>query len=251
MAVGIVLAGRRNTGALAEAEPAQEWEALIPVGGRPMLEHVVGALTGVPEVRRVIVAGPPGFSAPGVTLVPPGERVTASLRNALEADPTSRAPAEELLIATGDAALLNARAVAALLAGARERGLEVAYPIVPRERCEAAYPGVRRTYVRLREGAFTGGNCFYLRGDAVEAALSLLERLYADRKRPLRLAGLFGWGLLLGLLLGRARLADAEAAGSRVLGHTAGALVTEDPGVGVDVDRPEDLALCRAVLGGG
>jgi len=251
VAIGIVLAGRRNTAGLAAAAPDVEWESLVPIAGRPMLGHVVEALTATPAVDRVIVAGPPAFVAAGVLVVPPGERVTASLRHALDAAPSCRAPGEELLIATGDAPLLTAAAVGALIDGARRRGLHLAYPIVRRELCEASFPGVHRTYVRLREGAFTGGNCFYLQGTAVDSALALLERFYAERKRPLRLARLLGWGLLLGLVLGRARLEDAEAAGSRLLGHPAGAVVAEDPGVGVDVDRPEDLEICRAFLARG
>lgn len=248
MLIGIVLAGRRNTARLLAAAPEAEWEALVPVAGRPMVGHVVEALAGTPGVERLIVAGPPEAGGPGVTVVPPGQRVTASLRHALDAIPGCRDPEAELLIATGDAPLLTAGALEALLAECRARGLGLGYPIVPRALCEARFPGVRRTYVRLREGSFTGGNCFYLRGEAVDAALGLLERFYAERKRPWRLAGLLGWRLLLGLLLGTAGLAAAEAAGSRLLAFPAGAVRADDPGIGVDVDGPEDLELCRRVL---
>ncbi len=250
MAIGIILAGRRNTAGLAAAAPEVRWEALIPIAGRPMVSYVVDALVAVPDVTRVIIAGagPAELVAPDVLVVAPGERVSTSLRHALAAAPNSRVPGEELLVATADAPLLTTGALGVLMEAARERELYLAYPIIRKEVCEATFPGVRRTYVHLREGSFTGGNCFYLKAAAVDGALALLERFYAERKRPLRLAGLLGWPLLIELVLGRARLVSAEAAGSRLLGFPAGAVPVDDPGMGVDVDGPEDLELCRAFL---
>lgn len=248
MVTGIVLAGRRNHGALAAGAPTVPWEALIPIAGRPMAVHVIAALAEVCAEGGVFVAGPADLAGSGAVVVPPGERVTVSLRAALDAAGLPPGAPRDLVIATGDAPLLTAAAIRHLLEQARHRHLALAYPIVRRADCEAQFPGVRRTYVRFRDGTFTGGNCFYLRGDLVSRALALLEGFYADRKRPLRLAGLLGWRLLVGLWLGTARLADAEAAASRLLGQAVGAVVADDPRIAFDVDRPEDLAVVRAVL---
>jgi CTP:molybdopterin cytidylyltransferase MocA len=248
MVLGVVLAGRRNLGALRAAAPEVEWEALIPIGGRPMAAYVVAALSGSSAVDRVVVAGPPALALAGAEVVPPGEGVRDSLRQALAA---AGGGLDAVVVAAGDAPLLTAAAVSELVAYCRGRGLAFGYPIVSRAVCEARLPGIRRTYVRIHEGVFTGGNCFYLRGDAVEPALRLLERVHADRKRPLRLARLFGWRVVWGLLTGTARLRTLEAVGSRLLGVPAGAWICRDAGVGVDVDDVRDLELCRAALGGG
>ena len=243
LATGIVLAGRRNEGRLRAAAPACEWEALVPLAGQAMGRYVVAALAGA--VDRVIVAGPEGLAAGDALTVAPGGDLVATLRSALGALPADE---QEVILAAGDAPLLTAVAVTELMAACRARSLAFGYPIVGRAACEDAYPGVRRTYVRLREGSFTGGNCLFVRRAAVPALLALAEQVYAARKRPLRLAGILGWGLALGLLTGTARLAAAERAGSRLLGQRAGAVRCADPGVGVDVDKPEDLELCRRVL---
>ena len=245
MLKGVVLAGRRNRGALAAAAP-EAWEALIPIAGRPMGSLVVAALCGVREMDRVVVAGPPELGRGGALVVEPGEDVVGSLGTALAA--ADLGAEDELIIATGDAPLLTAAAVDEVLAGARRRSLALGYPIVSRAECERQFPGVRRTYARLREGAFTGGNCLYLRAAAVPRTLELLAWVHRHRKHPLRLASLFGFGTLLSVLVGRAGLADVEAAGSRVLRAAAGAVVTRNAGVGVDVDKSEDLDLCRRVL---
>lgn len=250
MVLGIVLAGRPNSKALRAAAPDVAWESLIPLAGRPMGAYVAAALAGVKDVEHVVVAGPPALAAPGVDVSAPGERLTDSLRGALRRANDTGCTADELVIATGDAPLLTAVTVAALIEHCRRRGLGFGYPIVARPACEARFPGVRRTYVRLREGVFTGGNCFYLRSAAMARALELLEQVHAHRKHPLRLARMFGLGTVFGVLAGTARLKGLEAAASRLLGCAAGAWVCPDPEIGVDVDDPGDLEICRTALAG-
>jgi CTP:molybdopterin cytidylyltransferase MocA len=248
MVIAVVLAGRRNRKALAAVAPDVAWEALVPIAGRPMGGYVVAALAGARTVGRVVVAGPPELGLGGAQVVAPGERVTDTLRAALDA----AAPGvdDEVLIAAGDAPLLSATTVEELVAACRRRNLEFGYPVVSKQDCDARFPNVRRTYVRLREGAFTGGNCFYVRTAALGRCLELLEWVHANRKHPVRLAGLLGWRVVLALVTGRARLADVEAAGCRLLGARAGAVRMADAGIGVDVDDAADLELCRGALAG-
>ncbi len=236
---GVVLAGRRNEGRLRD-EPSA-YEALIPIAGRPMGAWVVAALA--PSCERVVAVGPEGL---GATAVAPGPSLLENVRAGLAAV----APSDEFLVATGDAPLLTAGAVAAFLAASRAAHAALGYPIVPRAACEAAFPGTRRTYVRADGVEYTGGNVFYLRAEAVAPLLAQVEAFYLARKNPLRLAGLFGLGTILALLTGTARVATLEAIASRRLGVAARGIVSGDAGVGTDCDKPSDLALARAVLGG-
>jgi len=144
-----------------------------------------------------------------------------------------------VLVATGDIPHLTEEAVRFVLDKAPEAAL--VYPIVPKEAVEARFPRTKRTYARLREGTFTGGNLLLLDKSLFRKALPLARRVVALRKRPLALARLVGWDVLLKLLLGRLSLAEVEARAQRILGVEARALVTPYPEVGVDVDREEDL----------
>jgi CTP:molybdopterin cytidylyltransferase MocA len=235
---GVVLAGRRNEGRL-RAEPGA-YEAQIPIAGRPMGAWVVAALQ--PACDRVVVVGPEGRGALGHAPRP-------SLIDNLRRGVATVQPADEVLVATGDAPLMAAQGVAQFLADCRQTGAAVGYPIVLRAACEAAFPGTRRTYVRADGREFTGGNLFYLRAEAVPPLLAQLEAFYLARKNPLKLAALFGLGAILALLTGRARVAALEAIASRRLGVAARAIVVKDAGIGADVDKPSDLALARAALG--
>jgi hypothetical protein len=107
---------------------------------------------------------------------------------------------------------------------------------------------MRRTYLRLTDDVFTGGNLFLIRPEALLRQRELIRRAYAARKRPFRLAMMLGWGTLWRLWRGRLSLADAEAAISRLLGCQARAVITEHPELGADVDHVADLKAMERYL---
>lgn len=243
----VILAGRANHGKLSSVSDA-EWEAWIPVAGRPMVAYVLDALWGVPDVGEVVVVGPepPGGGAdPRTRFIEPGDSLVANLRRGVEA----LSEGEELLIATGDVPLLTPEDIAAFVEGARAAGADIVYPIVTKESCEAAYPGVTRTYVRVGGRRYTGGNVFYLKRAALSRVWPFLDRVYAARKRPLTLLPLFGARIALGAVLGgRVSIAAIERRVERIAGLRGRALVMERAAIAVDVDKPEDLALAERVL---
>lgn len=113
---------------------------------------------------------------------------------------------------------------------------------------ESCYPDIERTYVRLREGVFTGGNVGLAQPAALARCLKQAEKLVAYRKNPLRLAWLLGPGLLLRFLAGKLSLAEAERKASELLEVRGKAVIAEIPEIGVDVDKPSDLALVRRLM---
>ena len=125
---------------------------------------------------------------------------------------------------------------------------DLVYPIVEKSVCEAAYPGVKRTYARLKDGTFTGGNLFLLDPALISKFLPRLRAVLDARKQPLKLAGLVGPGFLVKMLLGQLRIAELEARVSRILGVEARALITGRAAVGTDVDKDADLALAEGQL---
>ncbi|MGC8967075.1 MAG: NTP transferase domain-containing protein [Thermus sp.] len=207
-------------------------KALVPYRGRPMAEWVLEALAGA-GLSAIYVGENPGLSPPPRLTLPDQGSLLANLEAAL-AQVEGR-----VLVATADLPHLTPEAVRFVLERAPEAAL--VYPIVPKERVEARFPGNRRTYARLREGTFTGGNLLLLDKPLFFRALPLAKEVVALRKRPLALARRIGWDILLKLLLGRLSLGELEARARRLLGVEARALITPYPEVGVDVDREEDL----------
>ncbi|MEW8958340.1 MAG: nucleotidyltransferase family protein [Moorella sp. (in: firmicutes)] len=234
----IVLAGDR------------EGRALLPVGSRPMILWVLEALQYSGCIRRLVVSGPQELTAvlpAEVTLVPAGRTAVESALNGAALFPD----AEWLLLVTADIPLLKPEAVQDFLERCRRRRADFYYPIVSRERNEASYPGVKRTYVRLRDGIFTGGNMVLIRAAVLPDCARKSQELVRLRKSPLALSRLAGLGFIIKFLTRRLTIAEAEKEFSRLLGARGAAIISPHPEIGIDVDKESDLQLARRVLGSG
>ncbi|MFC4638779.1 NTP transferase domain-containing protein [Deinococcus hohokamensis] len=225
-------------------------KALIPLCGEPMALHVLRALRRSGRVARVAYVGPttPALDALLDLRVTDHGTLLSNLEAGVEALRTAGLrPGERVLVVTADIPLLDAQQLRDVLDSAPDAGL--VYPVVRREACDAAYPGVKRTYVRVQDGTFTGGNLFLLDPALIGQFLPRLREVLSARKTPWKLAGLIGPGVLLRLLTGRLSVTRLEQKVSAILGVPARALITPHASVGTDVDKDEDLRLAEAHLG--
>ncbi len=154
---------------------------------------------------------------------------------------------DTVLLITGDLPLLTPAAINDLVQQSLAAQADVAYAIIPKEASERQFPGGRRTYVKLRDGTFTGGNGVVLKRDFVRLRRDLIEKLFAARKHPVKLAAILGMGFIFGLVTGRLRIPDLEARASRVVGGRVAAIISTYPELGFDVDKMDDLLLARRV----
>ncbi len=245
----VVLAGGTDQGELAE-QTGVSYRPLLEVGGRLIIQRVLAALRGAISVGRVVLVAPdPVQEAAGDEAV--DIRVLASdsfVANIVNGVAATSSEADSVLVITGDLPLLTPAAVNDLAAQAATLQADVVYPIIPRESSERSFPGGKRTYVKLREGVFTGGNGMVLSRDFVRRRQDLINRLYESRKKPLKLAGLFGMRFIIGLLTGRLTLAQLEARAGRIINGRVAAVITPYPELGFDVDKLADLHLARQVV---
>jgi GTP:adenosylcobinamide-phosphate guanylyltransferase len=246
----VVIAGGSEKPELLAAGGASS-RPLIMIGGSSMIDRTLGALRAAGSIERLAAIAPE----------PVGAAVDRRLCDEFRASDPSPAQnlllgaeavgeARPILLSTGDLPLLTAEAVDDFVARGLETGADVVYPIVSEADSERRFPGAPRTYARLREGTFTGGNIVLTRGDFVRTHLDLIDRLFDLRKSKLRLAHLLGWSFLLKLALGRLTLADLEARGGAIIGGRVAALVSQYPEIGFDVDKVVDLEYARRVLEG-
>ena len=234
----VVLAGGRDKGSLAAAT-GQPIRALIPYRGRSLVAPVLDALTGAVQVGRVVIVGPREIagSIDGVDLIPEGEDLLANIRAGLRAH-GGDGPA--LLVAC-DIPHLTPAAVDDFIARSLASGDDLCYPIIPRAAAESAFPGQKRTYVRLREGSFTGGNLILVRRSFFLKMEPLVADAYALRKQPLKLARRVGIGILFKLVTGRLAIGDVEAQVGAMLGGSVRAVRSDYAELGADVDKAGDL----------
>lgn len=242
----VILAGGDNPQFADSVHPGPVLEALVDIDGKPMVVYVTEALAACPEVGRIFVVGPKARLmacpfGPTVTVVEGGDTIFSTAAKGLALIEDDR----QTLLATSDIPLLTPEAVSDFVRQAAPLNAEFCYPIVTKETCERQFPGVRRTYVRLKEGVFTGGNLFLVRPSVVQRCQKAAEEIIARRKAPLALCRLLGWRFVLGLLLGRLELPDLEKCVSDLLQLEGRVLVSQYAEIGLDVDKPSDLTLVR------
>lgn len=231
---------------------------LVALAGQAMALYVLRALRACPEVGQIAYVGPvpPGGEdlidlrvTDHGTLIGNLEVGVAALQGSRmegsQVDHSSDQP-ERVMVITADIPLITARMISDVLQAAPDAGL--VYPVVRRKECEAAYPGVKRTYAHLKDGAFTGGNLFLLDASLVDLFLPRLRQVLAARKQPLKLAALIGPLVLLRLVTGQLSIEQLQERVSSILGVRARALITPHAAVGTDIDKEEDLELARQVL---
>lgn len=241
---GIVLAG----GSPGKGESLRvTTEALLPVGGRPMVTWVLRALRDSGCIERLVLVGPPELSVlakeEGAEWVLAGSSAIESALNGYRALEGS----QWILLATADLPLLTPEAVKDFLERCLKVEADLYYPIVTRQSVEEKFKRARRTYVRLKEGTFTGGNLALIRSDALIPCALKGEKLVKLRKSPLGLARQIGLLFILKFILGRLTLAEAERSFSCLLGVQGAAIVTPYPEIGMDVDKVEDWELVRRI----
>lgn len=224
--------------------------AMIEVGGKTMLQWIVDALKSSQTVGRIIVVG--DVSADGVDqFVPPAG---GFLENIM-AGVTACGECERVLISTSDIPLITPDAVDDFVSCSIESGGDMCYPIVTKESCTAKYPQMKRTCLKTADGTFTGGNMMLMSVDFLKRNECLISRAYAARKKPLALASMIGFGLLLRVILGQLLfpgiipISLLERNVSRMLGGKVVAVQTDYPEIGSDVDKAGDLENVRALLG--
>lgn len=249
MTGALVLAGRPNTGVFADVSDAPV-EAVIDIAGQPMINYVLAALKDCPGIDRIVVVGDeaairPVLSDGEVEFCEPGGSLVANLRTGFAA----LAGLRRIMVVTDDAVLMTGP----VLHDFQQRCLALAgdakffYAIVAKHSYERQFPDSRRTYVRLRDGVYTGGNVFMVDGNIAQSLLGFVEQLYARRKQPVALARLLGFGIILRYALGRLTVDQLERHVAGMVG-AAGRAVIGPPELGFDVDRPEDLPVAARYL---
>lgn len=251
MITAIVLAGGAKKGLLESDKDKIVNEAFIPLGNRLMIDYVVDALKKSKSINDLVLAGPVDelqklyAGNPGFYFASSGRTVVETLINALACMPDK---GEYILAVTADVPLLTAQAVDDFILSCRQRQGDLYYPVVSKASNESKYPGTVRTYVRLKEGVFTGGNLLLLKSEIVAKCAAKAEELVKLRKEPLKLVSYLGYKTLVRYLLHRLSIQDAEKVVSKLLGIHGICVISPFPEVGIDVDKTSDLELVKSNL---
>jgi GTP:adenosylcobinamide-phosphate guanylyltransferase len=247
----IVLAGSRPGIDPFAQQFGTDLKALIPVCGEPMIRRPVRALLASERIGevRVLAQDPQRIAA----ALPADPRLTVSASKgtiaetleALRDDPSLEWP---LLVTTADHALLDTGMIADICRHSARSDIVIG--VVEQAALRRRLPDSKRTWIRLKGGAYTGANLFLLRTSKVVSAIALWREVEQDRKKGWRLLSILGPGMVLGAFLRLVTLKDVLSRAGHRLGIVIRAVKMADPLAAVDVDKVQDHELVEAILQG-
>lgn len=250
----LVLAGTRAGGDPLAHHAGVSHKCLVPLAGKPMLLWVVDALLASPSVGRIAISIDksdaifdllgPLIDQDRCHVLPSAESPSRSVLAALDAGEVGL-PA---LVTTADHPLLGADMVEHFLAGARASGADLAVGLVGAETILAAHPEAVRTFLRFRDGRYSGANLFALLAPEGRRAVTFWRRVEVERKRPWRMVRAFGLGPLLAYFFGLSTLDATMARAGTIIGARTTAVVLPFAEAAIDVDKPADLELVERIL---
>ncbi|MCL5291727.1 MAG: nucleotidyltransferase family protein [Actinobacteria bacterium] len=225
-------------------------KGVIDINGKPMVEYVLDALVACPEIDRICVVIPPGidgvWKAKADAVAENDGTLTQNIALGVGALKSDRM----VLILSSDIPLLTPEAVSDFLKRCEDREARLYYPIIPESVARAFFYTMKRTYVKIKEGRFTGGNLTLADPTLIESNVELLEETYALRKSPVKLARLLGVRFILGLFLGNVSVAEVERRVGQILNSPVAAIISPFPEIGLDIDKLSDLEIISAYLAG-
>lgn len=253
----LVLAGSRGADCPVAALGGVSHKALLPILGTPMIERVIATLAAVPEIRRVAVM----IEDPALLRDLPGlaAHVATGWLDVLPARPSpaqstlvgfehlGRAQGAPVLMTTADNCLLTPEMVTYFIAGL-SGAADVAAAIARTSMVLAAYPGVRRTSIRFRDGGRGGCNLFALRSPAAGRVIDFWRQIEQHRKDPLAMLRQIGPGTALRYLANRLTLEQGLQSLGQRTGARLAAIEMPFAEAAIDVDTPDDFRLAERIL---
>lgn len=229
--------------ALATGQPQK---ALIPIAGQPMIWHTVRALDESGLAGEIVIVGldendAPDFGRP-VHYVPDQGSMTANQRSGAERLQEINRADRYILAAGGDAPLITGEMIRWFIEACRPFDKAIYWGIVEQQVMEAVFPSSKRTYLRLREGKFCSGDLFLVDLAAGLRVHHRMERFFNSRKDTFRLVRMLGIGTIFNFLIGRLSLPGLLAVAERELGVQGAPILLPFAEVGMDIDKPHQLA---------
>ena len=227
-------------------------KAMLDIGGKPMVQWVLDALSAAKRVENVVLIGLTEQS--GVTCAKPLlfipnrisliENLLGGINKVIEINPT----ATHVLLVSSDIPAITPEMVDWEVETTQQSEVDLCYNVVKREVIEARYPGSRRTFTRLKDMDVCGGDMNVVRTSVASANPDIWEKLIASRKNPIKQAAILGFDTLMLMLLRLISLDDAVRKATARLHLTGRAIVCPYAEIAMDVDKPHQLEMMRADL---
>lgn len=231
---------------------AASHRCLVPLGGKPLIAHVLQTGAHHPRVDSLAVCIEREAFDPvwDVLTQLPGRGSVALIEAKPDLAESVLAAAQgwdgPLLITTADHALLSEETIDSVLEALDHADLAVA--LAPRECVETIDPSPRRHYIRLRDGAFAPCDLYGVADARFLEAAKVFRGKSGSRRVAVRIAKAVGLIGLLMIALGLETLPGAIERAARHWRMRIRAVISQDGTQAVDVGNDRSYAIVRDIL---
>jgi GTP:adenosylcobinamide-phosphate guanylyltransferase len=250
----LVLAAQRNgePGDLADSFGVSH-KCLVPIAGRPLIEHVLATLSESVAVRSIIVSIDDvtvlNGSALAVRLIDEGKLRIIQAQDNLAGSVVSAAALTSqwpLLITTADNVLLTEQAIVTMIGDAG--AADVAAAFARKQSVLAAHPEGQRRFYQFSDDAYSNCNCYWIASSSALGAANIFREGGQFSKHPMRIVSAFGLTNLIRFRLGMGSLAEMFGRFSRRLGLKMRPVIFPDGALAIDVDNARTYKVAESLL---
>lgn len=250
----ILLAGSRPGIDPLAAAAGITLKTLIPVAGEAMISRPARVLIDHPAIERLVILtqSPQPFlddpatrwlgDHPKVRFETSGRGIATSLLPLLKRSDI----AFPLLVTTADHVLLDEAMLDQFITDAQ--GQDIAVAMVERATLLSRYPHSRRTWLKFRDGWWSGANLFWFGSAKAARIVGLWQEVEQDRKKGWKIIAAFGPVALLGALTRIGTLRGGIGRVGKRFGLAASLVAMDQPEACIDADKPDDILLIEEIL---
>lgn len=217
-------------------------KALLKIASRYMVEYVIESLRNSGRVGKIYIVGSEILKSEI------GHLVDGYIKSSGEILDNISTAVKEIgdldtpcIISTSDIPMVKGEAIRDFIEKCEALDVDLGYPIIDKKLNDEKYPDVKRTYVKMKDGTFTGGNIIYFNPQVVEKFTEKAALLIEYRKNPLKMGKVLGFTFLLRLALGMLSIPSVEEKIGEMFEVKGSAIITDYPEIGNDVDKPSDI----------
>lgn len=224
-------------------------KALICVNRKPIISYVLNALKESKEIDKIVVIGPRKdflslIEDKSFEILDQEE----SLLNNLEKGINFLDSERKIFISSSDIPLITPFCVDEFLKKCQKEDFGAFYPIMKKENILKKYPDTQRTYLKLKEGYFCGGNFVVINREIFQERKDLFREAIKNKKNVIKLAKFFGLKTILKFLFKVLTLKELERKVSEIIGFKVCAVEISCPEAMIDFDKKSDLDLIEKNL---
>lgn len=227
--------------------------SLIDLHGKPMAQWVIDALDRASSVADLYVIGLPAdcglTSAKTLHFLEDQGDIAANMRQGVIQAHIEHPERSKALLVSADIPAVKPHMIDWLANQvAEDMSLMMYYNVITQQTMETRFPNSNRSYLRFKDVSVCGGDLNAVDKNVFATEQPIWQELTDARKRPLKQASIIGFDILFLIGLRLITLQTTVKKVCKRLDLQAKALICPYAEMGMDADKPHQLAILRQHL---